>query len=242
MLAFPALTSSKISVQALVFYFLSVPYWPLPKLPLSLQKTTHALPMHITSATFVKSSTNLEQLPSPNYPEQAFVGRSNVGKSSLINMLLNRKNLAHTSSTPGKTQLINHYLINESWYLVDLPGYGYARTSKKHRDEFSRMIGDYLSAREAVLNTYVLVDSRHEPQSLDIDFMIDMTSNGLPFTLVFTKIDKLPAPKLEANLLHYQSVLSEMYEELPPIILSSATKGTGRDELLARVEAVNQLW
>lgn len=198
--------------------------------------------MQITSTTFVKSSTNRDQLPPATYPEQAFVGRSNVGKSSLINMLMKRKNLAHTSGTPGKTQVINHYLVNEAWYLVDLPGYGYARTSKKQRDEFARMIGDYLSGRESLLNTYVLVDVRHEPQTLDVDFMIDMTTNGLPFTIVFTKIDKLPAPKLEANLEHYRAVLGQMYQELPPMLTTSAAKGLGRDELLAHIEQVNQLW
>lgn len=198
--------------------------------------------MHITSATFIKSSTDLAQLPPAQYPEQAFVGRSNVGKSSLINRLLQRKNLAHTSATPGKTQVINHYLINEAWYLVDLPGYGYARTSKKQRNAFARMIGDYLSGRESLLNTYVLIDSRHEPQTLDVDFMIDLTTNGLPFTIVFTKIDKLPPVKLQANLDHYQQLLLTMYEQLPPILLTSATHGQGRDELLQRIETVNQLW
>ena len=198
--------------------------------------------MHIISTTFVKSSTTLDQLPPATYPEQAFVGRSNVGKSSLINMLMQRKNLAHTSTTPGKTQLINHYLVNEAWYLVDLPGYGYARTSKKQRNEFARMIGDYLSGRESLLNTYVLVDVRHEPQTLDVDFMIEMTTNGLPFTIVFTKIDKLPASKLEANLAHYRQVLGQMYQELPPMFTTSAAKGLGREALLGHIEEVNRLW
>jgi len=195
--------------------------------------------MNITSAEFVKSSTQLDQLPPPRYPEHAFVGRSNVGKSSLINRLLGRKNLAHTSSTPGKTQVINHYLINEGWYLVDLPGYGYAKTSKQQRDKFAIMINDYLRRRESLMNTYVLVDSRIPPQAIDLSFMEGMGVNGLPFTIVYTKTDKLNPYQLEANLQVYRDALLETWEELPPMLLTSAIKGRGREEVLNHISEVN---
>ncbi len=198
--------------------------------------------MKISSATFVKSSTKLSQLPTPNIPEYAFVGRSNVGKSSLINMLLQRKNLAHTSSTPGKTQEINHFLINQSWYLVDLPGYGYARTSKKQRDQFAIMINDYLRGRENLMNTFILIDSRHKPQALDLEFMESMGLNGLPFTIVYTKTDKLNKYQLEENLQIYRDALLETWEDMPPMVLTSASKGRGREELLNHIEDINDMY
>ncbi|MEM9987483.1 MAG: ribosome biogenesis GTP-binding protein YihA/YsxC [Bacteroidota bacterium] len=198
--------------------------------------------MKISSATFVKSSTKLSQLPAPTLPEYGFVGRSNVGKSSLINMLLQRKNLARTSSTPGKTQEINHFLINEAWYLVDLPGYGYARTSKKQRDQFAIMINDYLKGRENLMNTFILVDSRHQPQALDLEFMESMGLNGLPFTIVYTKTDKLNRYQLESNLQVYRDALLETWEDMPPMVLTSATKGRGREELLNHIEDINDMF
>lgn len=195
--------------------------------------------MKISSAEFVKSSTHLSQLPEPDFPEHAFVGRSNVGKSSLINCLLERKNLAHTSATPGKTQVINHYLVNENWYLVDLPGYGYARASKKQRDQFSVMINDYLKGRDSLMNTYILVDSRLTPQDLDLEFMESMGLNGLPFTIVYTKTDKLNRYQLESNLQTYRDTLLETWESMPPMVLTSATKKRGREELLDHIEEIN---
>ncbi len=198
--------------------------------------------MKISSATFIKSSTQLDQLPEPRYPEHAFIGRSNVGKSSLINTLLQRKNLAHTSATPGKTQVINHYLINESWYLVDLPGYGYARTSKKQRDKFSVMINEYLKGRDSLMNTYILVDSRIPPQDSDLEVMESMGLNGLPFTIVYTKTDKLNKYQLDTNLQVYRDVLLETWENMPPMLLTSATKGRGREELLDHIEEINGMF
>jgi len=195
--------------------------------------------MVIRSATFVKSSTQNDQLPPEKLPEHAFVGRSNVGKSSLINYLLSRKSLAKTSSTPGKTQTINHFLINEDWYLVDLPGYGYARTSQKNRKSFADMIDNYLTQRSNLMNIYVLVDSRHKAQKLDLDFMYRLGENGLPFTLVFTKIDKLNSYEWEANRKAYEAVLLETWEELPPMIATSSTRDTGREELLAHIDEIN---
>jgi len=198
--------------------------------------------MIIKQAEFIKSSTTLQELPSLDYPEYAFVGRSNVGKSSLINRLCQRKHLAKTSSTPGKTQLINHYLINETWYLVDLPGYGYARVSKKSRETFTDMIHAYLTERKNLINTFVLVDSRLDPQPNDLEFMEFLGVKGLPFTIVFTKIDKLSPHKLLANREGYEATLSEVWEELPPMLFTSATTGTGREELLAQIQSYNPLF
>ena len=178
--------------------------------------------MIIKSATFVKSSASVKELPGDNFPEYAFVGRSNVGKSSWINCLCGRKKLAKTSATPGKTQLINHFLINESWYLADLPGYGYAKVSKQKRKGFAKLIADYLILRKNLMNTYVLVDSRHKPQALDLEFMEFLGIEGIPFTILFTKVDKPKQQELRKNVQTYKRVLSEVWEELPPMMYTSA--------------------
>ena len=195
--------------------------------------------MLIKSATFIKSSTAVKELPRDNYPEYAFVGRSNVGKSSWINCLCGRKKLAKTSATPGKTQLINHFLINESWYLADLPGYGYAKVSKEKRKSFTKMIADYLILRKNLMNTYVLIDSRHKPQALDLEFMEFLGVEGIPFTILFTKVDKPKQQELRKNIQTYKQVLSEVWEEFPPMIFTSAVSGRGRKEVLAQIEEVN---
>lgn len=192
-------------------------------------------PSKITSAGFVKSSSVLSQCPPASLPEFAFIGRSNVGKSSLINMLTGVKNLAKTSSTPGKTQLINHYLINESWYLVDLPGYGYAALSKSAKAALSEMIGSYLNGRTNLLNIYLLVDVRHAPQPVDLEFMAWLAGSGLPFTIVFTKADKLTKQQLSRQVDLYRRSLSEEWEELPPMLITSSDTGAGRKELLQEI-------
>lgn len=185
----------------------------------------------IYRAKFEKSSADLSQCPAANIPEFVFIGRSNVGKSSLINMLCNIKGLAKTSGTPGKTQLINHFLIDESWYLVDLPGYGYARTSKVNRAGFKKMIYDYLEKRENLINVFVLVDCRHDPQKIDIEFMEWLATKGIPFSIIFTKLDKLTSTKLNKSLMKYSRVLLEKWETLPPIFRSSAESKTGKEEI-----------
>ncbi|MEM6630138.1 MAG: ribosome biogenesis GTP-binding protein YihA/YsxC [Bacteroidota bacterium] len=198
--------------------------------------------MLVQSAEFVKSSKLLRELPPMDYPEYAFVGRSNVGKSSLINRLCQRKNLAKTSGTPGKTQLINHFLINNTWYLVDLPGYGYAKVSKKIRENFTDMIFDYLVGRENLMNTYVLIDSRHKPQAIDLEFIEFLGVKEIPFTLVFTKIDKLTSHKLAANREVYEKELGDVWEELPQMLFTSAQTGEGREELLEQITSYNPLF
>lgn len=192
--------------------------------------------MVIDSATFTKSSPNFSQCPEPTLPEFAFIGRSNVGKSSLINMLTNNKKLAKISGTPGKTQLINHFLINGSWYLVDLPGYGFAKTSKKNRAIWQKMINNYLLNRENLVTTFILVDSRHEPQKLDLELLRWFGENELPFVLVFTKSDKLSKAKKQHNIKHYQEVLLGEWEELPLSIISSSVQKLGQAELLQLIE------
>lgn len=192
--------------------------------------------MKILTAEFVKSSAKIGQCPEDGLAEFAFIGRSNVGKSSLINMLAGISSLAKTSSTPGKTRLINHYLINRTWYLVDLPGYGYASVSKSDKELFSKMISDYLSKREALLNTFVLIDSRLNPQTQDLKFIEWMGQAGLPFTLVFTKSDKLTKQQLQKNIKHYQSVLLEFWEELPPMVITSSKTKDGRMEILSSIQ------
>lgn len=192
--------------------------------------------MKILTAEFVKSSAKIGQCPEDGLAEFAFIGRSNVGKSSLINMLAGISSLAKTSSTPGKTRLINHYLINRTWYLVDLPGYGYASVSKSDKELFSKMISDYLSKREALLNTFVLIDSRLNPQAQDLKFIEWMGQVGLPFTLVFTKSDKLTKQQLQKNIKHYQSVLLEFWEELPPMVITSSKTKDGRMEILSSIQ------
>lgn len=196
--------------------------------------------MIIRRAAFSISSPTWSKCPTDNKPEYAFIGRSNVGKSSLINMLTGVKGLAKTSGRPGKTQLINHFLINDEWYLVDLPGYGYARTSKSQRDSFSKMIKDYFLKREALTNTYVLVDSRIPPQRIDLEFIGFLGTNGIPFTIVYTKTDKEKQREIMANIKQMKTILSEQWEELPPIILTSAQNGYGRQALLDQIEAINQ--
>lgn len=198
--------------------------------------------MEIKLTEFVKSSANQSQCPEPKLPEYAFIGRSNVGKSSLINMLTQRKDLAKISGRPGKTQLINHFLINKEWYLVDLPGFGYARVSKKLKATFGPMIQNYLMHRENLMCTFHLIDSRHEPQPNDLEFMQWLGERGLAFCIVFTKTDKLTPTKLEENIEAYKKRLLEDWEELPPIFLSSASHKTGRDEILKYIHEVSPLF
>lgn len=196
--------------------------------------------MIIKSAEFVISNTDYRKCPQDGKPEYAFIGRSNVGKSSLINMLTNRKGLAMTSSTPGKTLLINHFVINDEWYLVDLPGYGYARRGKEGREKIRLIIEDYILEREAMTSLFVLVDSRHEPQKIDLEFIEWLGENGVPFAIVFTKADKLGSGRLQMNIKEYQDKLLETWEELPPVFVTSSEKGQGRDELLNYIEEINK--
>lgn len=203
--------------------------------------------MTIQSAAFLRSSANVAGCPAPDRPEYAFIGRSNVGKSSLINMLTGQKHLAKTSSTPGKTRLINHFLINETnnekgWYLVDLPGYGYAKVSKKLRSEFAGIIFDYLRKRENLLCVFVLIDSRHKPQKNDLEFLHWLGTNAIPFVILFTKTDKLSTTELKRNISFYNKELRKQWEELPQEIFTSAEKGTGREEILSFVENTNPLF
>lgn len=197
-------------------------------------------PMEITEASFVKSAANYTQCVQDGKPEYAFIGRSNVGKSSLINMLTQRKALAKTSSTPGKTQLINHFSINKKWYIVDLPGYGYAKVSKKSRQGFQKLITDYLCKREELVTTFVLIDSRHEPQKIDLEFMRWLGETGIPFAIVFTKIDKCSSTELGKNLARYKKRLLLDWETLPPIFSTSASGKVGRQELLGYIDSLNQ--
>jgi GTP-binding protein len=188
-----------------------------------------------TNATFLKSSTLLEQCPDTDRPEFAFIGRSNVGKSSLINMLVNKKNLAKTSATPGKTRLINHFDISSDkgqWYLVDLPGYGYAKISRSEREKWEVMIDAYLSERENLACTFVLIDVRHEPQKIDLEFCLKLGQDGIPFALVFTKADKEKPGAVERNVNIFCDKLLEHFAELPNIFVTSATERTGRERLL----------
>ena len=196
--------------------------------------------MEITSAEFVISNTDVKKCPTGVFPEYAFIGRSNVGKSSLINMLTARKGLAMTSATPGKTMLINHFLINQSWYLVDLPGYGYARRGQKGKDQIRTIIEDYILEREQMTNLFVLIDSRLEPQKIDLEFMEWLGENGIPFSIIFTKIDKISKGRLQENLKAYQEKLLETWEELPPILLSSSEKKDGREEILDYIDTINK--
>lgn len=192
----------------------------------------------VKSAEFVKSSPDYRQSPKADKPEFAFIGRSNVGKSSLINALVNKKDLAKTSSQPGKTQLINHFLIDQDWYLVDLPGYGYARVSRGNRAVWGKMIRNYILKRENLLNVYLLIDSRHSPQKIDIEFMNFLGENSVPFTIVFTKIDKQTANKTNENLRNYKNELLKYWEELPQIILTSAEKRQGLEELMDSIKSI----
>jgi GTP-binding protein len=195
--------------------------------------------MKIHSAQFIISNTDVRKCPSNPFPEYAFIGRSNVGKSSLINMLTNHKNLAKTSGKPGKTQLINHFLINENWYLVDLPGYGYAKVSKDQRKTFQKFIKEYFNKRMQLACSFVLIDSRHEPQKIDLEFMEYLGENGIPFCIVFTKTDKLGRTGLEKNIAHYKKVMLESWEEMPTYFITSAETSAGKEEILGFIQNVN---
>ena len=196
--------------------------------------------MEITSAEFVISNTDVKKCPAGIFPEYAFIGRSNVGKSSLINMLTARKGLSMTSATPGKTMLINHFLINKNWYLVDLPGYGYARRGQKGKDQIRTIIEDYILEREQMTNLFVLIDSRLEPQNIDLEFMEWLGENGIPFSIIFTKADKLKGGRLKMNINAYLRELSKQWEELPPYFISSSENRTGRTEILNYIENINK--
>lgn len=196
--------------------------------------------MEITSAEFVISNTDVKKCPAGIFPEYAFIGRSNVGKSSLINMLTARKGLAMTSATPGKTMLINHFLINKNWYLVDLPGYGYARRGQKGKDQIRTIIEDYILEREQMTNLFVLIDSRLEPQKIDLEFMEWLGENGIPFAIIFTKADKLKGGRLKMNINSYLRELGKQWEELPPYFISSSENRTGRTEILDYIENINK--
>ncbi len=192
--------------------------------------------MRVKSASFVVSNANVSDCPKSSLPEFAFIGRSNVGKSSLINMLTDRKQLAKTSGKPGKTQLINHFLINKNWHLVDLPGYGYARVSKKTKKEFQSYITSYFLERKQLINAFVLIDIRHEPQAIDMEFMEWMGTQQIPFSIIFTKADKLSENKIDATVSAYLNTMLEgVWAETPPHFITSATSNKGKEEVLAYV-------
>ena len=195
--------------------------------------------MEIKQAEFIMSAPDLKQCPEEKIAEYAFIGRSNVGKSSLINMMVRKKNLAKTSSTPGKTQLINYFRINDSWMLVDLPGYGYAKVAKSMKGKFHKIITDYVSKRENLVNLFVLIDSRHTPQKIDLDFMEWLGEEGIPFSIVFTKVDKISSRVLSKNLNHYKKEMLKVWEVMPKNFISSATSEIGRAELLNYIGDVN---
>ena len=197
--------------------------------------------MIINSARFVISNSNVDKCPKDVRHEYAFIGRSNVGKSSLINMLTGRKNLAMTSSTPGKTMLINHFLVNDKWYIVDLPGYGYARRGKESRGQLQRIIEGYILRRPQMTNLFVLIDSRHEPQKIDMEFFEWLGENGVPFSIVFTKTDRLSRQAADRNVASYCTRLLEQWEELPPVFVTSSETGAGRENLLDYIEQLNEL-
>lgn len=193
----------------------------------------------IKNAEFVMSNTDFRKCPPGNMPEYAFIGRSNVGKSSLINRLCNQKDLAKASSTPGKTLLINHFIINKEWYLVDLPGYGYASRGKSQREQLKHIIESYILYREQLVCLFVLVDCRHEAQKIDLEFMEWLGENGVPFSIVFTKADKVGSERLKLNIEAYKAKLLETWEELPPIFYTSSHNGLGKEELIAYIEGIN---
>lgn len=194
--------------------------------------------MIIKQAAFASSSQNVSQKPKDRLPEFAFIGRSNVGKSSLINTLCSRKGLAKTSSTPGKTQLVNHFIINNQWYLVDLPGYGYAKMGKAGREKLEKIINNYLVLSEEMVNLFVLLDSRLDIQKIDLDFMIELGQQGIPFSIIFTKCDKLGVNALEAQISKNCQTLLEYWEELPPVFRSSSETGQGREEILDYIDQI----
>ncbi|MEG9328890.1 ribosome biogenesis GTP-binding protein YihA/YsxC [Salinimicrobium catena] len=195
--------------------------------------------MKITSAEFVISNSEVAKCPDSKLPEYAFIGRSNVGKSSLINMLTERKNLAKTSGRPGKTQLINHFLINKSWHLVDLPGYGYARVSKSAKKTFQKFITAYFEKREQMICAFVLIDSRHKPQPIDLEFMEWLGEHQVPFCIIFTKADKLKPKALERNINDYQAEMLQTWTEMPRYFITSSSSGMGRDEVLDYIDSIN---
>ena len=197
--------------------------------------------MKITAAQYIGSKASYDQCPNTDKPEYAFIGRSNVGKSSLINALTERRNLALTSSTPGKTMCINHFLINDSWYLVDLPGYGYARRSKADRARLENMIHNYILNRQQMTNLFLLIDGRHQPQKIDLEFMNWLGENGVPFSIVFTKLDKLTSTAARKATADYCSALLEYWDELPPVFRTSSVDRRGRNEILDYIEQLNQL-
>ena len=194
----------------------------------------------IKSARFVISNSDVRKCPDDNKPEYAFIGRSNVGKSSLINALTGQRKLAMTSATPGKTLLINHFLVNDEWYLVDLPGYGYAKRSKSQTEQLQKIISSYVLGREQMTLLFVLIDSRHEPQKIDLEFIEWLGENGVPFAIIFTKADKLTKSALSANIEAYKKRLLEEWEELPPVFVTSSESRLGRDEVLQYINDVNQ--
>ena len=196
--------------------------------------------MEIRQATFLVSNTNVEKCPKQQFPEYAFIGRSNVGKSSLINMLTNHKGLAKTSGKPGKTQLINHFLINNSWFLVDLPGYGYAQVSKSVKKVFQKFITDYFLKRRQLISAFVLVDIRHQPQKIDLEFMQWLGENAIPFSIIFTKADKLKPMAIERNIEEYQKVVLETWEEFPPFFVTSSETALGKESVLEYIDKINE--
>jgi len=196
--------------------------------------------METKQAAFVVSNTQVAKCPTHKLPEYAFIGRSNVGKSSLINMLTNHKGLAKTSSKPGKTQLINHFLINKEWYLVDLPGYGYAKVSKQSKKTFQQFITDYFKKRRELVSAFVLVDIRHEPQKIDLEFMQWLGENAIPFAIVFTKADKLTEKQIQEHVASYSEILLQQWEEMPPYFITSSENRLGKEDLLSYIETINQ--
>ncbi len=195
--------------------------------------------MKINSAEFVISNSDVAKCPKDKLPEYAFIGRSNVGKSSLINMLVGRKSLAKTSGRPGKTQLINHFIINKSWFLVDLPGYGYARVSKSAKKVFQKFITSYFAKRTQLVSAFVLVDCRHEPQKIDLEFMQWLGENQIPFSIIFTKADKLPKTKLPIQIEEYIKKMLEFWEEMPNYFITSSSSGLGKDDVLNYIGEIN---
>ena len=196
--------------------------------------------MQIKSAEFVVSNQDVAKCPNNNIPEYAFIGRSNVGKSSLINMLTDRKSLAKTSGRPGKTQLINHFIVNDNWYLVDLPGYGYARVSKSTKKVFQKFITAYFEKRKQLVSAFVLVDIRHKPQPIDLEFMQWLGENTIPFSIIFTKADKLKPKAIENHIEDYKTILLETWEEMPNYFVTSASKKIGKDTLLEYIDSINK--
>lgn len=193
----------------------------------------------VKSARFVISNTDIKKCPDDGKPEYAFIGRSNVGKSSLINMVTGHRKLAMTSATPGKTLLINHFIVNDEWYLVDLPGYGYSKRSKTQNEQLEHIISSYVLEREAMTLLFVLIDSRHEPQKIDIEFFQWLGENGVPFSIIFTKADKLTKTALSSNIAAYKKRLLEDWEELPPVFITSSETGLGREEVLQYIDEIN---